>query len=120
MPEIQTYSGDKISQCFGARSSPTPSRQPLFETSDLGPFRISGLIPQYFSHITEVKLTAPIKSLRVFWCNRWCALFLRRTRPEDAIFLGDYAFQLARNWWAPRMLRSGGVLVEVFFLKTVV
>ena len=23
-------------------------------------------------------------------------------------------------WWAPRLLRSGGVLVEVFFLKTVV
>ena len=25
-----------------------------------------------------------------------------------------------KNWWAPRLLHSGGVLVEVFFLKTVV
>ena len=25
-----------------------------------------------------------------------------------------------QNWWAPRLLRSGGVLVEAFFWKTVV
>ena len=38
-----------------------------------GPIRITQLIPWQLSGVTDVKFITPTNSLRVFWCNRWCA-----------------------------------------------
>ena len=45
----------------------------MSERCTIGPIRITQLIPRTFSGVTEVKLITPINSLRIFWCNRWCA-----------------------------------------------
>ena len=50
------------------------------------------------SGVTEVRFITPINSLRINWCNRWCApswTFLRGTTQGGVIFPGDYAYFLA-------------------------
>ena len=41
--------------------------------STIGPIRITQSIPRKFSGVTEVNIVTPIHSLKIFWCNRWCA-----------------------------------------------
>ena len=42
-------------------------------STTIGPIRITPLISQQLSGVTEVKFIMPMNSLRIFWCNRWCA-----------------------------------------------
>ena len=45
---------------------------PKIRCCTIGPSRITLLIPQEFSGVTEVKCITPISFLRIFWCKRWC------------------------------------------------
>ena len=63
--------------------------------SAIGPSRITQLIPQEFSGVTEVKFITPIHSLRIFWCKRSCN-FLIETRQGGVISLENYAYKIPR------------------------
>ena len=62
-----------------------------FETSTIGPARITQLIPQEFSGVTEVNLLRRLIP-REYFGVKIVYYFLIGTRQGGVIFLGDYAY----------------------------
>ena len=62
----------------------------------IGPSRITQLIPQDFSGVTEVKFTTPIYFPRIFWCKR-LRNFSDRDNTGWCNFPGNYTYYIPRN-----------------------